>query len=395
MKRKWIIASILVVVLVALCGASLFAVWQGTRMVETSGMSFRLQRDTTEAQVVEEKNLTVSGPVTLTLNNDFGDISVITGTTTQVQIKTEKTAWGANEEDAQKRLEELKVIVEQNGNSINISVQQLEQKDVLNFRPNGGRVTFTVTVPEETSVTLDSVNGELTLSGMKGDLDVQSDFGSITISGVSGTVTARTTNGAIVGENISSDSNIALASEFGGISLDSSQASALEIKSTNGKVGLQDILLDGKVTIQNEFGDLTLIGVKASAYDIKTQNGKIKLDQAQGSIVAQSSFGDVEVLNVDNGTIDLSSTNGAISFSGSLGAGPHSISSDFGNITLNLPAETGLSVDLQTDFGKISSDFDLTVSGALEANHWVGKLNGGGETLNAKTQNGNITINSQ
>jgi DUF4097 and DUF4098 domain-containing protein YvlB len=152
--------------------------------------------------------------------------------------------------------------------------------------------------------------------------------------------------------------------------------------------------VQGLVTVHNDFGDLTFDTVDASAYDLKTQNGKIKVDKARGSITAQSDFGDVEVLNVEDGTIDLSSTNGAVIFSGSLAGGPHSASSDFGNISLTLPAETALNVDLQTDFGKISSDFEITVSGALDDNHWIGKFNGGGGELTVKTNNGNITINS-
>jgi len=171
-----------------------------------------------------------------------------------------------------------------------------------------------------------------------------------------------------------------------------SQIQAVEIRSTNGKITLENVDIEDRVTIHNDFGDQTLNAVDASAYDLKTQNGKIKVDKARGSIMAQSDFGDVEVLNVENGTIDLSSTNGAVTFSGSLAGGPHKVASDFGNITLTLPSETALNVDLQTGFGKISSEFEITVSGALDDNHWIGKFNGGGEELTVKTNNGNITI---
>jgi len=433
MKRKWIIASILIVVLIALCGASLFAIWQGSRMVETSGVSIRLQSNTVKAEDLEEKTLTVNGPVSLTLNNDFGDVSVAGGADGQVHITAGKTAWGSNEAEAQKELEDLKVIVEQNGNSVNISVQRLEQTNVLNIGSGGGSVNFTLTVPEESIITLDSVNGALTLDGTKGNADLQTDFGNIMVSNVSGAVLAKTNNGNVTAKSIVSDEAVTLTSEFGSInaqeingadvtanstngmldlqeiiaggvfkagsdfgniSLANSQASAIEIKSINGKVTLENVNVDGKVTVHNDFGDLMLNAVEASVYDLKTQNGKIKLDQARGSISAQSDFGDVEVLNVENGTLDLTSTNGAVTFSGSLDTGPHNIASDFGNITLTLPAETALNVDLQTDLGKISSDFEITVSGALENNHWVGKFNGGGEELTVKTNNGNITINS-
>jgi DUF4097 and DUF4098 domain-containing protein YvlB len=433
MNRKWIIASILVAVLLVLCAASLFAIWQGTRMMETSGIDISIRNNSVKAVGVEEKTLTVSGPVSLTLNNDFGDVSVTGGAEGQVKVIAEKTAWGSDDAEAQKELEELKVLIEQNGNNINISLQHPDQMHVLNLRPDIWGVKFTIIVPEETATTLDSLNGDLLLSATTGNADLQTDFGSIQVSNASGALVAKTNNGNITAKNITGGENVTLTSEFGNIiaqeisgaavsaeskngtldlqgmtasgvlkagsdfgsiSLINSQAATIEVQSTNGKVTLENVDVDGKLTIHNDFGDLTLNAVDAGAYDLKTQNGKIKVDQARGSITAQSDFGDVEVLNVENGTIDLSSTNGAVKFSGSLAGGPHSASSDFGSITLTLPAETTLNVDLQTDFGKISSDFEITVSGALDDNHWVGKFNGGGEELTVKTNNGNITINS-
>jgi DUF4097 and DUF4098 domain-containing protein YvlB len=434
MRNKWIIASILIVVLLTLCAASLFAVWQGFHMAQAGGFSLRVQRDNVKAESVEEKTLKVSGPVNLTLNNDFGNISVASGADGQVHIKAEKTGWGPNEAEAQKALESLKLNIEQNGNSIQVSAQLPEPPNTLIIGPIGGSVKFTITVPEEAAITLDSTNGDLVLSGTKGNADLHTDFGGIDVSDVSGVVTVNTKNGNILAENILSDAFVSLTSEFGNItahgirgadltvdstngvldlqgmtasgllkatsdfgslSLTDGQASSLDIKSTNGKVTLENLIVEDKVTVYNDFGDLTLNSVDAGAYDLKTKNGKIELDQARGSIKAQSDFGDVEVLNVENGMLDLSSTNGAVTFSGSLAAGPHKLSSDFGNITLTLPADSALNVDLQTDFGKISSDFEITVSGALESNHWVGKFNGGGEELNVKTKNGNITINSK
>ena len=434
MRNKWIIASVLIVILLLLCGASLFAVWQGFRMAQDGGLSLRIQRDQVKAEGVEEKTLKVNGPVNLRLNNDFGNINVTSGVDGEVHIKAEKTGWGPNEAEAQKALNSLKINIEQNGNNIQVSSQLPEPPNTLIIGPIGGSVKFTITVPEEAAITLNSSNGDLALSGTKGNADLQTDFGGVTVSDVQGAVTVRTKNGNVIAGDILSDADVSLTSEFGditaqairgidltvdskngaldlqgltasgllnagsdfgNISMTDSQASSVEIQSTNGKVTLEKLTVDGKVTVHNDFGDQTLNSVEASTYDLTTKNGKINLDQARGSITAHSDFGDVEVLNVENGILDLSSTNGAVTFSGSLATGPHKLSSDFGNITLTLPADSALNVDLQTDFGKISSDFEITVSGALESNHWFGKFNGGGEELSVKTKNGNITINSK
>lgn len=434
MSRKWIIASILIVVLLTLCGASLYAAWQGARMVETSGIDISIRDNSVKAERTEEKMLRVNGPVNLTLNNDVGDVTVKTGTDGQVKIVAEKTAWGADEAEAQKELDELIVLIEQDGNTVEISLQHPDQMNVLNLRPDIWNVEFTVTVPEGTAATLHSINGNILLSGTTGEADLQTGFGSVEISNLSGAVLVKTNSGNITATDISSEGDVSLmsdfgnvtaerisaanlsvastngtldvreieasgvlkvGSDFGGITLTGAQADTVEIRSTNGKIALENVDVEETVTVHNEFGDQTLTRVDASAYDLKTQNGRINVDQARGSVTARSEFGDVEVLNVENGTIDLSSNNGAILFSGSLATGPHNVASDFGNVTLTLPAGTSLNVNLQTDFGKISSDFEITVSGALENNHWVGKFNGGGEQLTVQTNNGNITIHSK
>ena len=434
MKSKWIIASVLIVVLIGLCAASLFATWQGLQMAQAGGVRFRGVRVATISdQMTEEKLLTVNGPVDLSVQNDMGNISVQAGVDGQVHVTSEKIAWGIGTADAQAALKDIKVIIVQKGNQISISVQQPTEVDMLHVGPGAGSVKFTITVPKETAATLHSSNGDVSLDGTTGPADLRSDFGTITATGVTGTLLAKSTNGDVTARSITSTGPITLSSDFGSVKLDtargsdvtvssnngkivltqvaaggiltvedqfgdidisSSQAAAAKAKSNNGTLQLDKLAISGNVNAQSDFGTLILTGVDAGSYDLTTRNGKISLDGARGAIKAHSDMGDVSVSNAQNATLDLSSNNGAVSFSGSLGAGPHSVSSDFGNIQLTLPADTALNADLQTDFGKVSSDFSFTIQGARDDNHWVGTINGGGAALTVKTNNGNIDLQS-
>lgn len=434
MKSKWLIAGILIVVLVGLCAASLFAGWQGLQMAQASGLRFRgLGANTVKAQATEEKTLTVSGPVILTVENDFGNVSVQSGTDGQVAIQAEKTVWGNSDADAQAALKELQVIIEQDGNTVHLSVKQPADVDLLHIGPGGGSVKFTISVPKETAATLHSSNGNVALDGTTGAADVESNFGDVSITNTNGNVLGKSNNGKVTATNLVSDGSINLSSDFGSIALEtasgsdvtvsssngridltgvqasgllkaesqfgdihavSSSAQTVEIRSNNGILKLEKLNVSGKVTAKSDFGSLNLMNVNAASYDLTTQNGEISLDGAQGAIKAHSDFGAVEVLNAQNASIDLSSNNGAVTFSGSLGAGPHSIKSDFGNILISLPAETALSVDLQTELGKITSDFSITVSGSVDNKHWTGNINSGGAQLTVQTDNGNITLRS-
>jgi DUF4097 and DUF4098 domain-containing protein YvlB len=434
MKNKWLIASVLIVVLIGLCGASLFATWQGIRMAQDSGLRFRgFGVNRVSAQATEEKNLKVNGPANLNVENSFGNISVKAGPDGQVNVTAEKTAWGNNDADAQVALKDLKVVIKQDGDTIRVSVQQPADVDMLHIGPGMGSVKFTISVPQRTVATLHSSNGDVLLDGTTGDADVQSNFGDVTITNVTGDVLGKSNNGKVTALKLASKEKITLSSDFGAVTLDQatgsdvsvsssngrldiknvkasgllkassqfgsievadSQAKTMEFKSSNGGLKLENLDVDGEISAESNFGSLTLSEVDAKTYDLNTQNGKISLDGAQSTIKVHSDFGSIEVLNARDASIDLSSNNGAVTFSGSLSSGPHIIKSSFGNITILLPADSALNVELETDFGKIVSDFRIAISGEIDSKHWNGTINNGGATLTAKTNNGNITLHS-
>ncbi len=434
MKSKWIIASILIVALICLCGASIFAVWQGAKMAQEGGI--RLDRwgaDAVEAKETEEKTLAVSGPVSLSVTGDFGDISVESGGDGQVLVKAEKTAYGVDDADAQAQLKNLKVVIEQRGNTVKISVQRPVEVGVLHIGPGTGSVKFTISVPKDTAVALATSNGDLSLKGTSGKADLETDFGKVTVRDVPAAVAAKSQTGTVDAQNVGAEGEIALSSEFGEITLDTARGSDVNVSSNNGKltvkkvdvsgllkvssefgavtvndaqsktadfhsgngkVKLTKVEVAGDVKVSSNFGDLDLENVTASGYDLSTQNGKIRVDGAQGQIKAHSEFGEVEVLNGREAILDLSSNNGSVTFSGSLAEGPHVLKSEFGNIEVTFPAETALDVDLKTGFGKITSDFDITLSvkGEEDEKHLQGKINGGGAKLTVETNNGNIVL---
>jgi len=434
MKNKWLIASILIVALISLCSASVFATWQGISLAKGGGARWGgFSVNKALAKENEEKTLRVTGPVDLKIESSYGDITVETGSDGEVAVQAEKTMFGATEAEAKERLKDLQVVIEQDGNKISLSVQQPPEVDALRIGPGQGSVKFTLRVPKETAVILHSSLGDVSLDGTTGDADVQSDFGTLTITNVTGEVFAKSNNGKVTGENLAAEKKITLSSDFGAINLSQvssaevtistsngqidltdveasgllkttsqfgsihvgdSQAGTAEIRTSNGAIRLENVDVDGKVAVKSSFGSLTLTQVEAGSYDLDTQNGKIILEGGQNAIKAHSSFGSIEVLDAENATLDLSSNNGKLVFSGSLGDGPHKLKSNFGNIELTLPGDSALDIDMETDFGKIVSDFAITISGKIDNKHWNGTVNGGGEELVVETNNGNISLQS-
>lgn len=420
MKGKWIIAGALILAEIALCAGITASLWAGFFGLRDGINDFRVQLGdiggmTVSATADEEQTFETDGPVTLNVNkgNDMavGNVTVTGGTGNEVVVSAHKVGWAADQAGAQKAIDDLKVVITQDGNTIKVNVQRIDPTFTIGD-VNRARVDFTITVPTETTVNAVTDFGDLSVSDVDGEVTLDTDNGAITVSDVtSGELTARTGFGEIKFTDVKADSitadsssgeltfkqvtavgSVQLTTQFGGITFDGGKAGNINANTSSGDIKLTGLTSDGSVIADTDFGGVDISKVLASAYEVKSSSGTLTIDGASGNITAHTDYGDVTVTNAKDAALDLSTNSGAIEFSGTLDGGPHKLQSDFGNIRLQLPEEIELSVDLKTDFGRIKSDLPVTLSGDQENNHWVGDVNGGGEVLTAETNSGTITI---
>ncbi len=143
----------------------------------------------------------------------------------------------------------------------------------------------------------------------------------------------------------SGDGRISLAQITGNLRLSSGDG-AIEGSGLDGR--LSATTSDGHITVQGRFDQL----------DLRTGDGKIEAEVAQGSKM-QSGW---------------------------------NLRSSDGSILLRLPQNFASDLDLRTGDGHITLDFPVTVSGRMNPSSMHGKLNGGGELLEIRTSDGNISL---
>jgi DUF4097 and DUF4098 domain-containing protein YvlB len=439
MRTKWIVAIILGLALLALCaGIAIIGIFT-LNAFSTSRVSLGpvniAQPANVSASATEEKTFIVQAPATLVLNNTMGDIEVkAVQDSQQIQVTAQKTTWGVDQNAADTALQNLNVSIEQQDNQVTIKVEGQPATQVINNRTD--RVDFTILVPSQTTTDLTTRFGKISLSGTQGKAALQADFGDVQVTDFSGGLSVESRNGNLSAERIhllesgfgdvtlhssfgkvslsdvetqkvSLSSNngaisldgakvqgdVDLNSDFGKINFTTGSAASLTVKTLNGDIALKDLAIDGLINAQSDFGDLTLTQAHGQNYTLTTKNGKISADAVQGTLTVSTDFGDVDLSGGQDATLNLTSRSGVLSYSGSLGAGPHLLSTNFGAINLQLPQDTPLNVDLMTKFGHIRSDLKITIStNELDQKHWTGTINGGGASLKAQTDNGDITI---
>jgi DUF4097 and DUF4098 domain-containing protein YvlB len=394
-----------------------------------------LDRINISSVLEESKTVKVDAekPIILKVNDAAGNITVTGGDVETVQVRAIKTAYDSTQARADEEVKTVKYTIEQTGNSITV---KYEIPKSMNISNNVNTVDFIITVPNETSVDVETSFGEINVSDTKGTVTASNDFGDVTILNIEGALTVDSSSGAITAtsvkasgaevnlqtdfgsvslekvnaKNVTAQSNsgtikltdvratghIFTKSDFGDIKYDNGSAASLEVDTNSGQVALTKLKVTKEIKVTNDFGEIELEQALAASYDLHTNSGSVTVDGAKGSLKASTDFGNITVTNAESTVLDVKTSSGNIEFTGSLGEGAHVVHSDFGSIDLNLPADSALNVDLKTDFGNIKSDLPITVtvneSGDSEKSQIIGAINGGGDLLTVQTNSGSINI---
>ncbi|MGI9076518.1 MAG: DUF4097 family beta strand repeat-containing protein, partial [Gemmatimonadaceae bacterium] len=236
------------------------------------------------------------------------------------------TSWNRPEVKVRAHSERGQILFEASRSRVDMSVRT---------RGRSGDTRYEVTVPEGARVLTQSISGEISLRGIRGES------------------TAHTVSG---------DVDIA------------DMGSRLEVTTVSGSARIVGV--DGKVEAEAVSGDLELERIRGDV-DASTVSGEITIDGARSKYVHASSH---------SGSVSFS---GAIDPSGRYELGTHS-----GNLQLMLPASAAATLDLETFSGEIESDFQMILEPGNQnrgRRQMAFKIGKGGARISAQTHSGNIT----
>ena len=415
-------------IIIALLIAGLVLV--GTRI---GTISFFTGRPLPFVTLEESKTIKVDveSRVKLKVNNAAGSVTIIGADVKTIQVNTVKTGHDLTQTGAEKVVKTIQYTIEQTGNMITIRYK-LPNTDVWDINLN--TVDFMITVPNETTVNVYNNIGEVGISNIKGDAIITNDFGEVKVDNIEGALSVSNNGGDVNASSIkASHEDIELNTDFGAVTLKNASGSNITLDSNAGTIMLQEVHATGNITtdggntsfenssttslrvtnsgaltlkkvraskeimVQDDFGEIEVEQTTAAFYELHTNRGSIAVDGVKGNLKVSTDFGGINIQNAQSVRLDLKTKSGSVHFSGSLGEGPHTVESDFGEIVLTFPAEAKLNVDLKTDFGNIDSELPITVvtngSSGSDGDQIIGSINGGGEQLTVQTNSGSININ--
>lgn len=271
-----------------------------------------------------EKQFTVNPGGTLTVRTDVGNITVIGTDARQVSILAE--FYGAERE-----IQEYSIDAFENATGVEIRGKGKKSSWFRMWDNMDIELQFTIKVPREYAVLLNTSGGNITVSNVKGNLNGETSGGNITLADIEGKVSMETSGG-----------------------------------------NLQVDRITGNVQMETSGGNIKVADVRGDLY-VSTSGGNVKVGMVEGKVRAESSGGDV-VVSVRNGNQGVfAETSG-------------------GDIDIVVAKNISATIDASTSGGDVSCDLPITMSGKFDEQRMRGNINGGGNTIHAHTSGGDVRI---
>ncbi|MCW5882934.1 MAG: DUF4097 family beta strand repeat protein [Anaerolineae bacterium] len=166
------------------------------------------------------------------------------------------------------------------------------------------------------------------------------------------------------------------------------RTTAVDIEADNGEVTVDGVAAE--VNARSANGAVTIRSVEGPVR-VEADNGRMTIDRTRGLLDVQTNNGAIDATVTQADNMRLRSRNGAVTFAGALGAGPHEIQSSNGAVTVTVPADQKLQLDVQTDNGAINNSLPLT-NAQTDRRRLTGALGSGGPLLTVRTNNGRVTL---
>ena len=203
----------------------------------------------------------------------------------------------------------------------------------------------------KSDVTVRNQNGKVEANSVAGAADLETSFAAVKFTGIGKTVRVVGQNSAVTGDTVGETA-----------------------------------------TVQTSFANVDLRGVKGGAR-VTAGNAAIRMAGIGGEAYAKTSFAGITVEDA-GGPVTVENANGSVTVAAKAGqvCKPITIQTSFAPIRVAVPAGLGYTVSGKTSFGRIHSEQEMTVSGAMAADSIEGKIAGGGCEMRLTNQNGNIDI---
>jgi DUF4097 and DUF4098 domain-containing protein YvlB len=165
----------------------------------------------------------------------------------------------------------------------------------------------------------------------------------------------------------------------------------VDVATMNGDVVIEDA--STRVDFESVSGDVRLARIQGNLRG-EAMSGDVELIDAAGEVDLETVSGDVTLQNVRSRSVRVETMNGEVAFEGPTeSGGRYDFSSHSGDLRLVLPAALGALIAVETFSGSIDSDFPITLEpGQRHGKQFEFRVGDGSARIDASSFSGGIYI---
>jgi hypothetical protein len=226
----------------------------------------------------QTKTLAIGANGTLELQNIVGDITVKAGGSREATVEIVRVSRGRTEADAKLGLERVTAEVTSRGSRATVTAEYPNER-----RPDFSvSVAYNVTAPADARVLVQTITGNVTLTGIKGETSVNTTTGAVEIAQAADLTSAHTVTGKLVIRDSQGDA-LDIGTMNGPIHLTNIKTRRLELSAVTGDIIAREIQAGGVdatcMSCQIEYSGPVTAGGR---YEFQAHSGSIRLGLTGG-----------------------------------------------------------------------------------------------------------------
>jgi len=315
--------------------------------------------------------------------NRRGNVDIRGSDQKRIGAVIQETVWAENESAARRIANQLQFHIAESG-------EQYQLASNLDSLPHSGstlRLDMTIRVPQSTSAEVTVNEGDVSVSGLKGNQSLTARRGDVRTDNIDGILRIHQSRGAISADSI--DGSLEVEGRGGDVSVRNVTGSVIVEGNFSGDMRFENVaqtlrynssrtsLNTQKVTgnLMMDMGNLTANGV-AGPFDLATRDKDILLENFKMNVKIVNSNGDVHLQTATPPTH------------------PIQVTSKRGDLTLSMPAQSSFVLNALSNNGEVSCDFPGMKVSKLPGKGSISGVygKGGGPVINLLSTYGTIRV---
>ena len=215
---------------------------------------------------------------TFDLTNVNGDIVITGGPGREVSIEAVKRVQRPNPRAARLLLQMIDIQVVEQANRVEV------RTIVPRPRNFPGSVDFTVSLPEDASVIVKTITGNIRATNVRGELRADAVAGSISASGARNLESLKCVTGDIEIIDAASEGPVMASTVSGNVLVRALKARAVQLSSVSGNIRVEDAQIE-RMMVKTVQGNLDYTGelARSGRYEFNSHSGDIRLILSGGT----------------------------------------------------------------------------------------------------------------